>query len=71
MGFFLTLTVAVLLTSLICTEAVPTDEGEVERHFNLAVLGGCRFCVIWCCPPRGVCQSSGCRPAYEALQTGQ
>uniref|UniRef100_A0A0K8TUH0 Ctr_U_1 conopeptide n=1 Tax=Conus tribblei TaxID=101761 RepID=A0A0K8TUH0_CONTD len=31
MGFFLMLTAAVLLTSLICTEAAPADEAKLER----------------------------------------
>uniref|UniRef100_A0A346CED7 Conotoxin Am6.8 n=1 Tax=Conus amadis TaxID=198732 RepID=CU68_CONAA len=64
MGFFLTLTVAVLLTSLTCSEAVPTDKREMERLFDRILLKDqrqCPYCVVHCCPP-SYCQASGCRP---------
>nr|P0DTJ8.1 RecName: Full=Conotoxin ba-2281; AltName: Full=Conotoxin ba6.1; Flags: Precursor [Conus bayani] len=74
MGFFLMLTAAVLLTSLVCTEATPADESKVKRARWSRIEGSrlfrhrlpkssqstCPYCQISCCPP-AYCQPSGCR----------
>nr|UMA82603.1 conotoxin precursor U [Conus ebraeus]DAZ86283.1 TPA_inf: conotoxin precursor U [Conus ebraeus] len=58
MGFFLTLTVAVLLTSLICTDGAPAKKLEVKSDCS----GDCMTCSsdlpCGCCG-NVICHSTG------------
>nr|UMA83891.1 conotoxin precursor U [Conus judaeus] len=61
MGLFLTLTVAVLLTSFICTDGVPAENMELKRRTD-DCSGDCMTCSsdlpCGCCG-NVICHSTG------------